>query len=112
MITKTKQILILLLLLSFGCKTSLNNQSQDEMEFAIDIINDEMIALKYAELVLSNKFANVDFEKFKPFEIKSIDNDKNWYIIAKDKSDVIKKNSFQIKISKNNGKVLDILRIH
>lgn len=112
MITKTKKILILLLFISFGCKTNLNNKIQPESKFSTDIISNDTIALKYAELIFSNRYINVNFEVTKPFEIKSIDNDKIWYIIAEDKRDVIKKNSYHIKISKNDGKVLDIWRVH
>lgn len=112
MITKTKKILILLLFISFGCKTNLNNKTQSEVKFGTDIISNETIALKYAELVFLNRYNNVNFEVTKPFEIRSIDNDKVWYVIAEDKREVIKKNSYHIKISKNDGKVIDIWRIH
>ena len=107
-------IIALLLFSTFGCKTFVNHPKLDEreFEFSIDIINNETIALQYAELIFYDRYANVNFELAKPFEISSIENGKVWYVIAEFKGDSIKINSYHIKILKNTGQVLECRVIH
>lgn len=103
---------LMFVVLFLGCKSVTENQNIKKIEFGTDIIIDEETAVAYAELIFKSRYINTNFEVTKPFEIQSIDNNKVWYVIAEDKRDVIKKNSYHIKILKNTGQVIDIWRIH
>jgi len=108
-----KLVLLLLLCLIFiiGCKTRENlGQSNNIIQnrYGNDIISNEKIALKYAELIFNHRYKNVDFSSFKPFEISSIENGKVWYVIAKKKTLHIYEPKYSIKINKNTAEILEL----
>ena len=111
------QILLAFILINIlnSCKTKnvdpmqhiTNIDKPIKIRFGNNIIKDEEMALFMAEYIFSNRYKNIDFKKFKPFVIQSIEGNKVWEIIASKKL-YGKKPTFTIRINKNTGEILNL----
>lgn len=76
--------------------------------FGTDILPNKEVAIKVCEIILLERYKNVDFNNYKPFIIESISEDRVWYIRAVQKDNPQRKHVYNIKINKNTGEVYNI----
>lgn len=71
-------------------------------KYGTDIVPNEEVALKLAEVIWKERYKNYDIDSYKPFKINLTDNDKVWDITASSFYGV-----FRMKINKNTAEVLN-----
>lgn len=82
--------------------------------YGADMVPNKEFATKITELILYNRTSIKSLEKFKPFEINSICNDKVWEVIINvvDDSKYSRPKTFRILINKNTGEILSFVDSH
>jgi hypothetical protein len=112
-----KKIFIYLFFVSLiSCKSlgqKSNNPITDlpkeiDTRYGIDIVPNEKTALKIAEIILEERFVNVNFNDLKPFQINLIADEKVWEIIVVEKVFKGKITTYNLRINKNTGEILNL----
>jgi hypothetical protein len=112
-----KKLSILLLFYVFiGCKSSaqVKNDPIEDLpskivtKYGIDIVPNQEIALKIAQIILQERFQNTKFEDLKPFTINLIAEGKVWDIIVIEKVFKNKITTYHVRINKNTSEILNL----
>lgn len=76
--------------------------------YSIDIIPDKETAVKYADILISNReLLNTD--KAKPYQVNLIDDNKIWQIVVRSYNCISCK--IYININKNTGEILNFYKV-
>lgn len=76
--------------------------------YVIPIIPNKETALQMVDVIVKNRYVNVDFDKLKPYEIKLIANHKVWEVKITQEVFLRKYTYYYIRLNRNTGEVIDI----
>lgn len=112
-------LLIIYIFIATGCGKTLGNNYSNILDrriktplterYGTDILPNEEIVKKISEVILYERYINVDFEKFKPYKVNLIEDGKIWHFVAEShQSNVLFRKKYSILFNKNTGEVLSI----
>jgi len=78
------------------------------VRYGNDLVPDENTAVQIADVILKRRTASVNFDKLKPYLVKSIADDKVWEIKITQEVFVGKFSYWYVRINKNTGEILNI----
>lgn len=110
--------LLIICVVLTACKTLDETKEKDPIKdlpveigstYANGMVESENVAIKIALVIWSERYPNEDFDNYPAFDVKSIANDKVWYISASLPTGgrgVLRK-SYHMNINKNTGEILN-----